>query len=107
MHLDLKNISESKIVRKVIISIGVVIVILTILFIGINLGEHRARFAGQFGDNFERNFIEPRSGMKNMMLGGMMPGGHGAVGEILSVNSPLTSTFSSDLSPASVPRVKS
>lgn len=78
--MDLKNIHESKIVRDIIIVIGILIIVLSILFVGINIGEHRARFAGQFGDNFERNFVGPR--------GGMMPGGHGAVGSILSISLP-------------------
>lgn len=87
--MDLKNISESKTVQKIIIIIGIIIVVLGILFVGMNIGERRARFAGQFGQNYERNFLGPRG---NMMGGGyfgmMTPGGHGAIGNILSINLP-------------------
>lgn len=78
---------ESKAVRAVIITIGVIIFVLTILFVGINIGEYRARFAGEFGNNFERNFWGPR-GMMGGYFGRMLPGGHGAAGQILSVNLP-------------------
>jgi hypothetical protein len=90
MNLDIKKTSESKVVRDIIIIIGVIIVVLGILRVGISLGERRARFAGAFGDNFERNFIGQRGGMG--MVGGFfnegLPGGHGAVGNILSISLP-------------------
>jgi len=86
----MEDTKQSKTVRNIIILIGVVVVAFSILFAGINIGEHKARFAGQFGDNFERNFIGPRGGMG--MMGGFfderLPGGHGAFGEILSIKLP-------------------
>lgn len=66
---------ESKVVRDIIIIIGIIIVALSILFIGISIGARRARFAGDFRNNFERNIKGPTSI-------------HGAVGQILSVNLP-------------------
>jgi hypothetical protein len=86
--MDLKNISESKVVRDIIIIIGIIIVALSILFIGINIGERRARFAGEFGDNYQRNFLGPRGSMMGGYFGQMLPGGHGATGNILSINLP-------------------
>lgn len=87
--MELKNIHESKTVRGIIIGIGVVVLMLLILQAGVNIGERRARFAGQFGQNFERNFMGPRGGMMgNIDFDEMMPGGHGAVGEIISINLP-------------------
>jgi hypothetical protein len=88
----MENTKQSKTVRNIIILIGVTVVALSILFVGIRIGERKARFAGQFGDNFERNFVGPRGGMMDGMMGGFfserLPGGHGAIGEILSVNLP-------------------
>jgi hypothetical protein len=87
--MDLKNISESKVIRDIIIVIGIIIIVLGILFAGMNIGERKARFAGQFGDNFERNLLGPKGGMGGMMgLGRMEPGGHGAAGEIISIKLP-------------------
>jgi hypothetical protein len=87
--MDLKNIHESKAVRDIIIVIGIIIIVLSILFAGMNIGERRARFAGQFGQNYERNFLGPRGGMMGGgYFGEMMPGGHGAIGNILSINLP-------------------
>jgi hypothetical protein len=53
-----------------------------------SLGYRQARFAGQFGENFERNFLGPRSGMGAHMFGQTIPTGHGASGEIVSLNLP-------------------
>ena len=85
--MDFKNTHQSKTIRGIIIGIGITVLILCILFVGMNIGEHRARFAGQFGDNFERNFMRPRGGMMGP-LNETLPGGHGAVGEIISINLP-------------------
>jgi hypothetical protein len=52
-------------------------------------GYHKARFGARFGDNFERNFIGPRRGnFSGRLPGPGMPGGHGAVGEIISISLP-------------------
>lgn len=85
--MDLKNISESKKVRNIIITIGIIIVVLSILFVGMNIGEHRARFASEFGNNYERNFVGPIN-MMGGNFGRMMPNGNGAVGKIVSLNLP-------------------
>lgn len=86
---NMENKNESMLVRNIIIGIGVLILVLGILRIGISLGERRARFAGEFGDNYQRNFIGPmgRGGIRGFLNEGL-PGGHGAVGEIVSINLP-------------------
>lgn len=87
--MKLEDIHKSKVVRDIIIVIGIIIVVLGILFVGMNIGERRARFAGQFGQNYERNFSGPRGGMMGGgYFGRMTPGGHGAIGNILSINLP-------------------
>lgn len=78
----------SKNVRNVIIGIGILIILLGVLKVGISIGEHRARFAAQFGDSFERNFLGPRSGMMGVRFAPIMPNGNGAIGEIISLNLP-------------------
>lgn len=85
MHLDFKNIHESKTVRGIIIGISIAVIALLILFVGINVGRHQAEFACQFGGNFEKNFMGPKMG--GGIFGGM-PSGHGAAGEIISINLP-------------------
>jgi hypothetical protein len=86
MHFNIKNLSDSKNIRTILISIGVLVILLVVFATGIKIGEHRARFAGEFGDNFERNFIGPRGGMMGEPR--MMPNTHGAVGQILSIKLP-------------------
>lgn len=86
--MDLKNIHKSKTVRGVLVGVGVTILVLVIFQAGMVMGYHKARFAGAFGNNFERNFIGSRGGGMKMMFNGAMPSGYGAVGEIVSINLP-------------------
>ncbi|MFH0804112.1 MAG: hypothetical protein V1896_00735 [Candidatus Zambryskibacteria bacterium] len=85
--MKIEDIHQSKTVRGIIIGIGITIVVLLILFAGMNIGEHRARFANQLGDNFERNFMGPMN-RGGGFWSGVMPGGHGVIGEIVSINLP-------------------
>jgi hypothetical protein len=86
MNFNFKNIHESKTVRGILIGIIIAIILLVVFTAGVSIGEHKARFAGQFGDNFERNFMDPRGGMMGDMMRGV--GGHGAIGEIISIKLP-------------------
>ncbi|MCX6715990.1 MAG: hypothetical protein NT077_03155 [Candidatus Taylorbacteria bacterium] len=86
--MDIKKIHQSKTVVGILIAIGIIIIALVILRVGVYIGYHKASYAGQYGNNFERNFLGPRAGMRNMMFGNEYPSGHGAVGEIVSVNLP-------------------
>jgi hypothetical protein len=86
--MKLEDIHQSKVVREIIVIIAVVISVLFVLLIGINIGERRARFAGEFGNNFERNFIGPRGGIMGGFFNQRLPGGHGAIGKIISINLP-------------------
>lgn len=95
MHFNFKdgfkNIHESKTIRGIIIGIGIAIIILLIFSAGISVGEHRARFAGHFGDNFEKNFMGPRGDLMKKtkdQFFRMQPGGHGAIGKIISIKLP-------------------
>lgn len=83
-----EDLHDKKFVRGALLGIGVIIVLLGVLGIGVTLGEHRARFAGKYGESFERNFLGSRSGMKGNMMFMNIPGGHGAAGTIVSVALP-------------------
>lgn len=87
--MDFRDIHKSKTVRGVLIGLGVAVLVLVIFQVGMVAGYHKARFGARFGDNFERNFGGPRGGNFGGRLPGPgMPGGHGAVGEIVSVSLP-------------------
>lgn len=89
--MDLKDIHNSKTVRGIIIGLGVAIMVLGIFKLGQVSGYHKARFSQRFGDNFNRNFIDPRAGgfFKDFSDRRGPLGGHGAVGEIVSISLPL------------------
>lgn len=87
----LKDIHNSKTVRGIIIGLGVAILVLGVFKLGQVSGYHKARFSQKFGDNFNRNFIDPRGGgfLKDFSDRIAPPGGHGAVGKIVSISLPL------------------
>ncbi|MDD5721116.1 MAG: DUF5666 domain-containing protein [Candidatus Pacebacteria bacterium] len=89
--MDLKDIHKSKTVRGIIIGLGVAVLVLGIFKLGQVSGYHKARFSQKFGDNFNRNFVDPRGeGFFKDFSGGLDPiGGHGAVGKIVSIALPL------------------
>ena len=88
--MNIKEYIQSQSFKGVIIGLCIAIMVLIIFQAGIAVGERRSSFAHRFGDNFERNFKDPRGGgfMPRGFSGGDMPGGHGAVGEIISVTLP-------------------
>jgi len=87
--MNIRDIHKSKIVRGILIGIGVAVLILIIFQAGMVAGYHKARFGARFGDNFERNLIGPRGGgFGGKFITRGMPGGHGAAGEIISISLP-------------------
>lgn len=79
---------KQKVLKEIVIGIAAIVAVLIILFVGINIGEHRARFVGQYGENYQRNFLGPRGGMMGGFFNQRAPVSNGAVGEIVSVNLP-------------------
>lgn len=90
--MNIKEYIQSQSFKGILIGIFIAIIALVIFQSGVAVGERKASFAHRFGDNFERNFRDPQGGgfMPRGFPGGAdMPGGHGAVGKIVSINLPL------------------
>ncbi|MFZ2522224.1 MAG: hypothetical protein WAX44_04565 [Minisyncoccia bacterium] len=90
--MNIKNFIQSQSFRGILIGLGIAIVALVIFQTGVSVGFRKATFGHRLGDNFERNFKDPRGGNFGFpgMPGGMdMPSGHGAVGKIVSIALPL------------------
>lgn len=89
--MNVREYIKSASFKGIVVGICLAIILLIILQVGIAIGERRARFANHFGESFERNFRSPQDGgfMHRKLPGGSdMPGGHGAVGKIVSVALP-------------------
>ncbi len=89
--MDLKNIHKSKIVVGIIIGLLIAIIALAIFQIGMTVGYRKAIFSRGMGESFERNFMGGFNDNRRPpgFFGEMpLPGGHGAVGEIVSINYP-------------------
>lgn len=78
-----ENVEKFGIVKLIII----LIVIITIFQAGIFVGYHKARFYNSIGGNYYKPLHDKRGG-NNMMQNFDLPGGHGAVGKIVSINLP-------------------
>lgn len=89
--MNIQEYIKSSSFKGILTGICIAIVALIIFQAGIAIGERKATFAGRFGDSFERNFRKPGDDgfMQRRLPGGSdMPGGHGAVGQIVSVALP-------------------
>lgn len=89
--MNTKEFIQSQSFKGILMGIFIAIIALIIFQTGVAVGERKASFAHRFGDNFERNFRDPQGGgfMRGFPGGADMPGGHGAAGEIVSINLPL------------------
>lgn len=88
--MNIKEFIKSQQFRGIIIGLSLALVALIIFQAGVAVGERRSNFAHRFGDNFERNFRNPDGRMFGRGFPGddRLPGGHGAVGEIISIALP-------------------
>lgn len=95
--MDLTRIHPSKPVRSLVITLAILVAILAIFGFGMVAGYEKARFSGRFGDQYQRMFVDGRGkfsvssrgpGMMAMPEVESLPGGHGAVGEIVNVSLP-------------------
>lgn len=59
----MKELIKSKKFKIAIITVGSFLVALIIFAAGVNVGIHKAKFSYKFGENYERNFMDPRPGM--------------------------------------------
>jgi hypothetical protein len=89
--MNIKNYIKSQSFKDVLIGILIAIIVLVIFQLGVAVGERKASFLCRFGDNFEKNFRDPKGKfMQQRIFGGInAPGAHGAVGKIVSIALPL------------------
>lgn len=88
--MDLTNLPHSKTFRGIVIGLGIAAVVLIIFWFGLSAGYRRAHTVERFGDSFERNFVAPhdRFFLRAGLQAPGVPGGHGVVGEIASIDWP-------------------
>ena len=89
--MNIKTFIQSHSFKGILIGLVIAIIALMLFQAGIAVGYRKATFGHRLGDNFERNFKDPRGGFtfKNIPGGMDMPSGYGAVGKIVSVALPL------------------
>ena len=94
MPEKMKKVCESKTFKKILYTIGILIIAKLIFFAGILVGFHKASFGRAWGEHYNENFgVGHRSGyINNMMNGGGMidnfPNAHGAIGKIIKTELP-------------------
>jgi len=96
--MNIKDYIKSQAFKGVLVGIFIAIVSLVIFQLGVVVGGHKASFACRFGDNFERNFKDPKGKFMQRSIpgGNNIPGGHGAAGKVISIALPLMVVSSPD-----------
>ncbi|MCF7834165.1 MAG: DUF5666 domain-containing protein [Candidatus Pacebacteria bacterium] len=87
--MDIKEYLKSSSFKGVIIGLSIGVFLLVIFQSGVLVGYKRAMFSNRMGNNFNKNFVDPRGrgmGMMGEKFGkGNMSVGHGAAGKIISI----------------------
>jgi hypothetical protein len=97
--MNVREMTQSKYFKVVVVAVGVSLVALVSFAGGVAVGLHKARFSYAWGENYERNFTGGRGGMMSPGRGGMMErfgfdgrsdgrdfrNAHGVSGVILSI----------------------
>ena len=86
IHEKMLKFFESKVLVKILYSIGIIIVLVLIFSSGISVGFRKASFGHAWEENYERNFGmmpgNPGLGENNF------PNAHGAIGKIIKIELP-------------------
>ncbi len=93
--MNYKEFFQSKYVSRMLYSIGVIVIIITIFQAGVLTGYRKAIFAGQMGETYFKTFGEYNRNTPNGMMGMMQIGrdnffsnSHGAVGKVIKIDLP-------------------
>lgn len=98
--MNFKNLSQSKILTRILYAIGTIIVALLIFQAGMFIGYHKAAFSYRWGQDYYRTFGGHlpelpfgRAGRRNFPMGmGMdgedFPSSHGSIGKIIKIDLP-------------------
>jgi hypothetical protein len=84
--MELKTIFQSKISRGILYGVAIFLLLLTVFQAGVFVGVKKASFSGQYGDNYFRNFAQPRQEFMREFEGKNLTGGHGVFGAILKID---------------------
>lgn len=85
----IKNVSESRIFKIIIYTLGGLVIVFLIFRLGMMAGFSRVSFGRDWGDNYAMNF-GPMNRGPQMMGGefGNLPNAHGAIGKIIKIELP-------------------
>ncbi|MFZ2205019.1 MAG: hypothetical protein WAV23_00295 [Minisyncoccia bacterium] len=85
----IKKVFESKMVLKILLILGILVVAAFIFQAGFFVGFRKASFGRDWGENYGRNFgmMNGRGGFGGMM--GNFPNAHGAIGKIIKIELPI------------------
>ncbi|MFZ1627108.1 MAG: DUF5666 domain-containing protein [Candidatus Moraniibacteriota bacterium] len=86
------HLSQRQVLSIASLVLGALLLVVVSFSIGFSAGLQKARFSYAWGENYERNFMGPAGGpmgpdkLLKRMDGKMLRSGHGAAGEIISLN---------------------
>jgi len=89
---EIKKVVNSKVFKRIIYILGILVIVFFIFEAGIVVGFKRASFGRDWNNNYAMNFGSPRGGPQ--MMGGQfgpfgdLPNAHGAIGKIIKTELP-------------------
>lgn len=93
----IKEFVQSKVFRKILCGLGVIVIALLILQVGILVGYHKASYSYRYGDNYHKTFggargelgdLNKRGGMMGFLRGGDFSNSYGVTGKIIKIDLP-------------------
>lgn len=90
MNIDTKNLFQSKTLKRILFTIGILVVALLIFKAGLLVGYRKAEFSYRWGDTYYRVFGEHRGSRGGPFVGIMGRGdfldAHGLTGKIIKIS---------------------
>jgi hypothetical protein len=84
--MDLNKLFQSKIVKGLLIGLAAVLILLVGFKLGLVVGERKAEFSGQWGENYHRNFGGPKRGFMQEFGDREFIDASGTFGQILKID---------------------
>jgi hypothetical protein len=84
--MDTDKLFQSKIFKKVVLGIIILVIFLSVFKMGMVVGARKAEFSNRWSDNYHRNFGGPRNGFLSGFNDRDFIGASGTFGEIIKAD---------------------
>lgn len=86
---EVREFAQSKLFRKMLCGLGVLVGVLTLFQAGVFVGYRKAAFSYRWGESYSRTFGDSERRFGGMPMRGELSEAHGVTGKILKVELPI------------------